>query len=48
MNNNTYVVKRDGTKEKFDLAKWQAHIAKICEGVANVSPSMIEIAARAQ
>ena len=48
MNNNTYVVKRDNTKEKFDLAKWQAHIAKICEGVANVSPSMIEIAARAQ
>lgn len=39
------VIKRDGTEEKFDLAKWQAQIAKVCEGVPDVSPSMIEIAA---
>lgn len=42
-----HVIKRDGTKVPFDLAKWQAQIAKVCEGVADVSPSMIEIAAQA-
>ena len=42
------VVKRDGSKVDFDLAKWQAQIAKVCEGVADVSPSMIEMAAQAQ
>lgn len=31
----------------FDLAKWQAQIAKVCEGVADVSPSMIEMQAQA-
>lgn len=39
------VIKRDGTEAKFELAKWQAQIAKVCEGIADVSPSMIEIAA---
>jgi ribonucleoside-diphosphate reductase alpha chain len=38
--------KRSGTKVPFDLSKWQAHIAKMCEGVPGVSPSMIEIAAQ--
>ena len=47
-NNEIYVVKRNGTKVPFDLAKWQAQIAKVCEGVADVSPSMIEMAAQAQ
>ena len=42
------VIKRDGSKVPFDLAKWQAQIAKVCEGVADVSPSMIEIAAQAE
>lgn len=42
------VVKRDGSKVPFDLAKWQNQIAKVCEGVADVSPSMIEMNARAQ
>lgn len=42
------VVKRDGSKVPFDLAKWQTQIAKVCEGVADVSPSMIEMNARAQ
>jgi ribonucleoside-diphosphate reductase alpha chain len=41
------VIKRNGTREEFDLAKWQAQIAKVCQGVADVSPSMIEIAAQA-
>lgn len=42
-----YVIKRDGSKAVFDLSKWQAQIAKVCEGVPDVSPSMIEIAAKA-
>jgi len=42
-----FVVKRSGEKVPFDLSKWQAQIAKVCEGVADVSPSMIEIAAQA-
>lgn len=42
-----YVIKRSGQRAKFDLAKWQAQIAKVCEGVPDVSPSMIEIAAQA-
>ncbi len=40
------VIKRDGSEEKYDLAKWQAQIALVCEGVPDVSPSMIEIAAQ--
>jgi ribonucleoside-diphosphate reductase alpha subunit len=43
-----HVIKRDGSRVPFDLAKWQAQIAKVCVGVADVSPSMIEIAAKAQ
>ena len=41
-----YVIKRDGSVEEFNLEKWQAQIAKVCQGVADVSPSMIEIAAQ--
>lgn len=48
MTNEIRVVKRDGSKVPFDLAKWQAQIAKVCEGVADVSPSMIEMSAQAQ
>jgi ribonucleoside-diphosphate reductase alpha chain len=40
------VVKRDGSKEPLNLEKWQAQIAKICRGVADVSQSMIEIKAQ--
>ncbi len=43
-----FVKKRHGQTAPFDLAKWQAQIAKVCEGVADVSPSMIEIAAQPQ
>jgi len=39
------VVKRSGRKEPLDLEKWQAQVAKICGGVADVSPSMLEIRA---
>jgi len=45
---NINVTKRDGTTMPFDLAKWQAQIATVCEGIPNVSPSMIEIAAQAE
>lgn len=45
---NMHVIKRSGERVKFDLSKWQAQIAKVCEGVADVSPSMIEIAAQAE
>ncbi len=40
------VIKRNGQKVPFVLSKWQAQIAKVCEGIADVSPSMIEIAAQ--
>ena len=38
-----YVTKRNGTKEPLMLEKWQAQVAKICVGIADVSPSMVEI-----
>lgn len=47
-NNEIHVVKRNGSRVPFELSKWQAQIAKVCEGVADVSPSMIEMAAQAQ
>jgi len=37
------VIKRSGKKEPLDLGKWQGQVAKICNGIADVSPSMIEI-----
>ena len=39
------VIKRDGHRETLDLSKWQAQIAKVCSGVADVSQSMVEIKA---
>ena len=41
------VIKRSGSKEPLNLEKWQAQIAKICAGTADVSQSMIEIKAQA-
>jgi ribonucleoside-diphosphate reductase alpha chain len=38
-----YVTKRSGVKEPLNLEKWQAQVAKVCKGIADVSPSMIEI-----
>ena len=40
------VVKRSGQKEPLALEKWQAQIAKVCQGIADVSQSMIEIKAQ--
>jgi ribonucleoside-diphosphate reductase alpha chain len=37
------VQKRSGSREPLALEKWQAQIAKICAGIADVSQSMIEI-----
>ena len=37
------VVKRDGSRVPLALEKWQAQIAKVCQGIADVSQSMIEI-----
>ena len=39
-----HVIKRSGQKEILTIEKWQAQIAKICTGIADVSQSMIEIA----
>ena len=38
-----FVIKRDGSRVPFQLEKWQAQIAKVCDGVDGVSPSQIEI-----
>ena len=40
------VQKRSGSREPLALEKWQAQIAKICAGTADVSQSMIEIKAQ--
>ena len=40
---NITVVKRNGNREPLALEKWQAQIAKVCSGIADVSQSMIEI-----
>ena len=41
-----YVVKRSGQREPLMIEKWQAQVAKICKGIADVSQSMIEIKAQ--
>ena len=40
------VVKRSGVKEPLHIDKWQAQVAKVCQGIADVSQSMIEIKAQ--
>ena len=40
------VVKRSGVKEPLQIDKWQAQVAKVCQGIADVSQSMIEIKAQ--
>jgi ribonucleoside-diphosphate reductase alpha chain len=42
------VTKRNGTKEELTIEKWQGQVAKICQGIADVSQSMIEIKAQPQ
>ena len=41
--NKITVIKRNGTKEQLAVEKWQAQVAKVCSGIADVSQSMIEI-----
>ena len=40
------VIKRNGNKEPLAVEKWQAQVAKVCRGIADVSQSMIEIKAQ--
>ena len=40
------VIKRNGNREPLAVEKWQAQIAKVCKGIADVSQSMIEIKAQ--
>jgi len=40
------VIKRSGKKEPLAVEKWQAQVAKVCSGIADVSQSMIEIKAQ--
>ena len=47
MNKNIInVQKRSGVKEPLAVEKWQAQISKVCQGIADVSQSMIEIKAQ--
>jgi len=39
------VVKRSGQREPLDLENWQSQVQQICRGIADVSPSMLEIKA---
>ena len=40
------VIKRSGKSEPLTVEKWQAQVAKVCSGIADVSQSMIEIKAQ--
>ena len=40
------VIKRNGSREPLMIEKWQAQVAKVCKGIADVSQSMIEIKAQ--
>jgi len=37
------VIKRNGSSAELQIDKWQSQIAKVCQGIADVSQSMIEI-----
>ena len=43
MNSKITVIKRSGEREPLAVEKWQAQITKVCQGIADVSQSMIEI-----
>jgi len=40
------VIKRSGRREPLTIEKWQNQVAKVCQGIADVSQSMIEIKAQ--
>jgi len=44
--NEINVTKRSGHKEPLAVEKWQAQVSKVCQGIADVSQSMIEIKAQ--
>ena len=44
--NKITVTKRSGNRELLAVEKWQAQVAKVCQGIADVSQSMIEIKAQ--
>jgi ribonucleoside-diphosphate reductase alpha chain len=44
--NKITVTKRNGNRELLAVEKWQAQVAKVCQGIADVSQSMIEIKAQ--
>ena len=46
MSRSIMIVKRDGRREPLTIEKWQAQVAKVCAGIADVSQSMIEIKAQ--
>ena len=46
MSRSIMIVKRDGRREPLTIEKWQAQVAKVCSGIADVSQSMIEIKAQ--
>jgi len=48
LSSSIHVVKRDGTRVPLSLEKIQNQIIRACDGIPNVSPSMIEIAAQIQ
>ena len=43
---NITVIKRNGSKESLTIDKWQTQVAKVCQGIADVSQSMVEIKAQ--
>jgi ribonucleoside-diphosphate reductase alpha chain len=43
-----FVVKSDGSREPLDITKVQTQISRACEGITNVSESMIELRASIQ
>lgn len=46
MSKEILVIKRDGRQVPLSVEKWQAQIAKVCTGIADVSQSMVEIKAQ--
>ncbi len=42
------VIKRNGNKEELNLEKIQTQIMRACEGIPDISPSMIELEAKIQ
>lgn len=48
MPDKIHVVKRDGTRLPLNIEKIQNQVARACEGISDVSPSMIELQAQIQ